>query len=158
VLPDPRTFAKLLQLAAVAPESRVLDVGCATGYSTAVLSFLAREVVGLEQDPALAAKATENLAATGATNTRIVTGPLSAGLPAQAPFDVILVNGAVALEPKELLSQLADGGRLATVWRAGAAGYAVLYLNHEGALGERRAFDAFLPVLPGFEKPQGFSF
>jgi protein-L-isoaspartate(D-aspartate) O-methyltransferase len=158
VLLDPRCFAKLLQLASVGPDDRVLDVACGTGYSTAILSFLAGDVLGLEEDAALAAQATENLKAFGLANARAASGTFAKGRPAEAPFDVIFVNGAIACEPKELLAQLRDGGRLVAIWRDGAAGHAILYLNHEGALGERRAFDASVPVLPGLEKPPGFVF
>jgi protein-L-isoaspartate(D-aspartate) O-methyltransferase len=158
VLLDPRCFAKLLQLANVGPNERVLDVACGTGYSTAVLSLLGREVVGLEAHTDLAALATKNLAASGLANTRIVSGPLVWGCPKDAPFDVIFLNGAIECEPKELLGQLSDGGRLVAILRNGAAGHAIVYLNHQGALGERTAFDAGAPVLPGFEKPRGFVF
>ena len=113
VLLEPRAFAKLLQLAQIQPGDRVLDLACGTGYSTAILSLLAREVVALEEDSALAARAEENLAALGVRNARVVRGKLAEGCPKDAPFDVIFVNGAMAREPVELLAQLADGGRLA---------------------------------------------
>ncbi|HXJ02331.1 MAG TPA: protein-L-isoaspartate O-methyltransferase [Micropepsaceae bacterium] len=158
VLLDPRCLAKLLQLAAVGPNDRVLDVACGTGYSTAILSLLGREVVALEEDSELAARAKDNLQSLGLANARVVCGSLVQGLPQDGPFDVIFVNGAVSDEPKQLLAQLRDGGRLATIARNGAAGHAILYLNHEGALGERRAFDASVPVLPGFQKPPSFVF
>lgn len=158
VLLDPRSFAKLLQLAAVLPDDHVLDVGCGTGYSATVLSLLAGEVVALEEDPGLAARAEANLGALGVANARVVMKPLAQGCPEQAPYDVIFLNGAIEREPAELLAQLKDGGRLVAVRRQGAAGHAVLYLKHQGAIGERSAFDAQLPVLPGFEKPRSFVF
>ena len=157
VLADPRAFGKLLQLAEIGPDDVVLDVGCGTGYSTAVLSALAARVVGLEVDPVLAAAAEKNLQSL-APNAAVVCGPLASGCPDRGPFDVIFLNGAIEVEPAALLSQLTDGGRLTGVWRRAAAGQARLYVNHGGAIGERDDFNAFLPVLPGFERPSGFVF
>ena len=158
VLLDPRSFAKLLQLAAIGPNDRILDVACGTGYSTAILSLMGREVLGLEEDAELAVRAADNLRALGLANARVVSGTLARGRPEEAPFDVIFLNGAIGREPQELLAQLGDGGRLVAISRDGAAGHGVIYLKHEGALGERRVFDASVPVLPGFEKPPSFVF
>jgi len=156
VLLDLRSFGKLVQLAAIGASDRVLDVGCGTGYSTAILAELGAEVIGLEQDSDLAAAATENLR--GSANTEIVCGRLSEGLPAKGPFDVIFLNGAVEDAPAALLQQLKNGGRLLCIVRDGAAGHARVYLKHDGAVGERSAFDATVPVLPGFEKSRSFAF
>jgi len=158
VLPDPRSFAKLLQLAAIKPDDVVLDVGCGAGYSTAVLSLLAGRVLALEEDAELARTAEENLRALGAANASVIRGALAQGCKQHAPFDAIVLNGASEIEPLNLLAQLKDGGRLVAVRRAGPAGHGCLYLNHGGAIGERCAFDALLPVLPGFEKPRTFVF
>jgi protein-L-isoaspartate(D-aspartate) O-methyltransferase len=158
VLMEPRAFAKLLQIANVGPNDRVLDVACGTGYSTAILSFLAGEVVALEDSASLAGQAQANLQALGVAHARVVTGTLTAGSPKDAPFDVIFLNGAVAREPSELLAQLGDGGRLVAIRRNGAGGQGVIFVNHEGAWGERSVFDAIAPVLPGFEKPARFLF
>ena len=156
VLLDLRSLGKLAQLAAIGPEDRVLDVGCGTGYSTAILSELAGEVIGLEEDRDLAASATENLRA--AANAEIVCGRLTDGLAAKAPFDVIFLNGAVDNAPDTLLQQLNNGGRLVGIVRDGAAGHARIFLKHDGAIGERSAFDATVPVLPGFENSRSFAF
>jgi protein-L-isoaspartate(D-aspartate) O-methyltransferase len=80
------------------------------------------------------------------------------GCPKAAPFDVIVINGAVEQEPLRLVKQLKSGGRLVTIWRDGEAGHARLYVNDEGAVGNRSAFDAQVPVLPGFEKLPSFVF
>ena len=157
VLADPRAFSKLLQLADVKPEDAVLDVGCGTGYSSAVLSLLAAHVTALEADPNLAKQAEQNLKSLS-PGTHVVCGSLPAGCPGRGPYDVILVNGAVEIEPTALLSQLKDGGSLAAILRRGAAGQALLYINHAGAVGERSDFNALLPVLPGFERPSTFVF
>src|SRR5215472_12813258 len=84
---DPRSFAKLLQLAAVKTTDRVLDVGCATGYSSAVLARLGQEVVALEQDADLVRIASEMLPAIGARNASVVQGSLIEGFKSKAPYD-----------------------------------------------------------------------
>src|SRR5262249_54716611 len=149
VLLDARSFGKLAQLAAIEPDDSVLDVACGTGYSTAVFSKLASRVTGLGEDPALLPVARENLSGVG--KAEVSGGRLNAGLSTRAPFDVIFLNGAVEVRPDALLEQLADDGRLVCVFREGAAGRGRIYVKHDGAIGERNAFDAQLPVLPGFE-------
>ena len=155
VLMDPRSFGKLAQLAGVNEEDAVLDVGCATGYSAAVFARLAARVIALEHDTEFADAAAGNLR--GLANVEVVKGPFTQGAPARGPFNVIFLNGAVERRPDALLDQLADDGRLACIMRDGAAGHAYLYVKHDGAIGERSAFDAQLPVLAGFEKILSFA-
>lgn len=155
---DARSFGKLVQLADIRSSDRVLDVGCLTGYSTLVLSRLAQHVVGVEDDGELKRVAEKNLAAAGATNVEVVEAPLPEGCPKKAPFDAIVMNGAIEVEPNALLDQLTDGGRLVVIVREGAAGHAYLYLKREGVVSERPVFDARVPLLPGFRKAPGFVF
>lgn len=155
---DPRTFAKLVQLAEIRPDDIVLDVGCATGYSAAVLAQLATTVVALEEDAELVRAAGEAVAAVGADNAVVVQGRLCDGLPEQGPFDVVFVNGAVETEPGRLLAQLKDGGRLVAVLKHGAQGRAWRFVRHGDHIGRRPAFDANVPVLPGFRAAVGFVF
>ena len=155
---DPRTLAKLLELADLRPSDRVLDVGCATGYSTAVLAHLVREVFGLEQDGDLARQASEALAALRFKSAEVTPGALSEGNATRAPFDAIVVNGAIPEPPETLLNQLADGGRLVAVVANGTAGKAQLFLRERGRIGCRAGFDANVPALVGFAKSVGFVF
>jgi protein-L-isoaspartate(D-aspartate) O-methyltransferase len=150
----PAVLARLIQEAEVMRTDRVLDVGCATGYSSAVLSKLAASVVALEEDPRLASVCKERLRA---TNIALMTGPLTAGAPAKAPFDVILLNGATEILPQSLCRQLKDGGRLACVFGR-APGRATIYRSASGHLTGYPAFDAAAPLLPGFAKPPEFVF
>lgn len=154
---DPRTFSKLAQLAQIEASDRILDVGCASGYSTAVLARIAREVVGLEEDAELVRVAVELLPQL-ATSARVVQGRLADGWAAGAPYDVIFVNGAAEQVPDALLAQLAEDGRLVVVVRNGPQGRAHLFVREHGRVGSRPDFDATVPVLSGFQKAKGFVF
>jgi protein-L-isoaspartate(D-aspartate) O-methyltransferase len=156
-LVKPMVLAKLIQAVRVRSEDHVLDIGCGTGYSSAVLARLAGSVVALEEDEALARHAKENLAA---MDERVVvaTGPLIAGWPAAAPYDVIFLNGATEIVPEGLGKQLKPGGRLACIFRRAPTGKAMIYRPIEGQLVGRPAFDAVASLLPGFVAPPAFVF
>jgi protein-L-isoaspartate(D-aspartate) O-methyltransferase len=157
-LMDARNFALMLEAADIAREDKVLDVGCATGYSTAVLAQLAARVVGLEQDADLVRIAAELMAGPDGKNAVIVQGALGDGFRGEAPYDVIFVGGGIETAPQALLAQLAQGGRLVAVVGAAGQSKAMVYLNEQGRIGHRMAFDASLPMLAGFRQPAGFVF
>jgi protein-L-isoaspartate(D-aspartate) O-methyltransferase len=152
----PMVLAKLIHAAEIAETDRVLDVGCATGYSTALLARLAGFAVGLEEDELLARQAAEALA--GVVNARIVAGPLVGGWPSDGPYDAIVLQGSTEIAPASLLDQLKDGGRLTCVLGRGAGAKAMLYRRIEGELSGRAIFDAAAPPLPGFSRPPAFVF
>lgn len=156
-LMEPMVLAKLLQLAEVTPGDIVLDIGCATGYSTAVISRLANTVVALESDAELAARAAATLTELGADNAIVVVAALAEGYPKQAPYDVIVFGGAVPRIPDTVARQLAEGGRLVAVTGEGAM-RGTLMTRTRGILSSRPAFDAATPVLPDFAPEQGFVF
>jgi len=149
---EPMVFARLIQLAEISGDDIVLDVGCGLGYSTAVLSHLAQSVVALEDNAELVAEASARLAEVGVSNAAVVEGPLNAGYPSEAPYDVIVINGCVGEVPEALLGQLKDGGRLVAVVDNGPVGKATVYVRQDGAISSRVAFDATVAPLPGFEK------
>ncbi len=157
-LMDPRTFARLLQLAEVGAQDHVLDVGCATGYSAAVLAHMAGSVVALEQDADLVRLASEALRDAVGNKVTLTQGALIEGFKDGAPYDVIFVNGAIEQKPDTLLAQLAEGGRLVVVMKSGTQGHACLFLKEHGVAGCRPGFDADVPLLAGFKKAMGFIF
>lgn len=157
-LMEPSPFAKLVQLAAVTPDDFVLDIGTGTGYSAAVLSRLASSVVALESDASLAEAAAATLSELGHDNVAVVQGTLTAGYAAEAPYDVILLGGAVDTIPEALFDQLKEGGRLVAVEGQGNAGTARLFLKNAGIVTSRSAFNAAIRPLPGFERTPVFEF
>lgn len=157
-LAAPAPFAKLVQLAGVGSTDRVLDVGCATGYSAAVLGELAEAVVALESEPGLAAAARANLLVAGIDNVSVVEGPLEAGAGPHGPFDVILVEGALESIAEALLQQLADGGRLVALLREGSAASAHIYVRSGQDVAGRAEFNTTLPALPAVKSVSEFVF
>jgi protein-L-isoaspartate(D-aspartate) O-methyltransferase len=155
---EPMYLARLLQVAELQPKAKVLVVGAGTGYSAAILSSLVAKVTALECAADLAARAKANLESLGITNVKVVEGDLAAGRPNEAPFDFILVDGAVEVLPDALTAQLAEGGTLACIVMKGSIGHAELVTKADGVLTRREIFDAETDVLPGFARPQRFVF
>src|SRR5690606_10020142 len=158
LMPDPAGLALLIPLAEVGSADVVLDIACGTGYSTAVLAALANGVVALEDDPALVEAANANLVALDIGNGAVVHGPLTGGIPREAPFDVIVINGAVDVVPQALLDQLAEGGRLVAAIGHGGAGVAHLFLRGQGTVTQSAHFNLSLPPLAAFAQEKTFRF
>lgn len=157
-LMEPSPFAKLIQLARVNKNDVVLDIGCGTGYSSAILSHLAGSVIGLESDSTLSAAATARLAELGYDNVVIVSGEMHAGYPSEAPYDVIMIEGGVDFVPDVLFQQLKEGGRLVAVEGRGNASVARIYVKENGVASGRIAFNTAVRPLPGFERIPQFEF
>jgi len=151
-------LARLLQVAEPQPKAKALVVGAGTGYAAAVLSKLVAKVVALEPAPELTARARTILAGLGIGNVNVVDGDLVAGRPNEAPFDFILIDGAVEILPDALTAQLAEGGMLASIVMGASIGHGVLVTKVDGVLTRREIFDAETDVLPGFTRPQRFVF
>ncbi len=160
VLTTPMAIARLVQLLAPEPGQRALVVGAGTGYGAALLAACGARVTALEDDPALHAIAARALAAE-APGVTLVAGPLPSGWPAGAPYDLILIEGALAAIPDSIAGQLRlDGGRLVTV-RAdppGSPGQAVLAEATQAGLRARPAFDCTTAPIPAFQAKPGFVF
>lgn len=154
----PAPFAKLLQLAEIAHDDIVLDVGGGTGYAAAVLARLARRVTSLEPDPRLAALARDNLGALGVANASVIEAALDGVALEPGSFDVVVVDGALDREPTDLLKLLSDGGRLVALVRNGPASSARLYRRSGNDIGARGEFNTTLPPLMPADANEAFVF
>ncbi|HEY7997859.1 MAG TPA: protein-L-isoaspartate O-methyltransferase [Pseudolabrys sp.] len=152
----PMVLAKLIQAVQIGATDRVLDAGCATGYTAAVLARIAERVVALEPDPGLAKAATDALSAL--PNVDVVSARLTDGWPQGAPYDVVILDGATEIVPQTLCQQLKDGGRLVCVLGAGPGSKAMIYRRSGTEVGGRAIFDASATLLPGFAKTLAFAF
>jgi protein-L-isoaspartate(D-aspartate) O-methyltransferase len=154
----PAPFAKLVQLAAIEHTDRVLDVGCGTGYSAAVLARLASHVVAVEEETALATEARATLRDLGVGEVTLVEGALTTAGKANGPYDVIVLEGVVAQVPDALFAQLKPSGRLiALVAAPGKVAVAHLFARSGKSIAASAAFDAQLPALSPARDP-GFVF
>ncbi|WP_262503953.1 protein-L-isoaspartate O-methyltransferase family protein [Sphingosinithalassobacter sp. CS137] len=153
---SPLATGRLLTEAGIRPDDKVLLIGAAGGYTAAVLALLARAVVALESDDALVAHARAALA--DEPSVEMVQGPLEAGWAAGAPYDVLLIDGAVEQVPEAVLAQLKPGGRVAT----GLVDRGVTRLaagrRSEGGFGLTDFADCECAILPGFDRPRQFRF
>jgi protein-L-isoaspartate(D-aspartate) O-methyltransferase len=157
VMLEPRTLAKMLDALDVQRDEMVLDLGCGLGYSSAVIARLAEAVVAVESIEALADEAQDILSREGADNVILHQGPLAEGAAQHGPYDVIVIEGAVAELPASILDQLKDGGRIACLFMEGALGVVRIGYKLDGGISWRFAFNASAPVLAGFEKQAAFS-
>jgi protein-L-isoaspartate(D-aspartate) O-methyltransferase len=154
----PMVLARMIQALELAPGDKVLDVACGLGYSSAVLARLGCAVIAREEGEDVAVQLRRHLAGAGIEGVTVAAGPLDRGYPDAAPYDGILVNGAVERRPEELLRQLADGGRLVCVEGRGRSARATVFVRSGDAYGSRPLFDAAAPVLPAFRAEPGFVF
>lgn len=157
-LMDASPLAKLLQAAEISKDDRVLEIGAASGYVSALLSQLAGSVTALESDAELAEQARKNLSSFDCPNVEVVTGDLTKGHAAKGPYDVIIVDGAIEEVPAALLDQLAEGGRLVAVVGYGNSGEAKILLRERGVISESSRFNLSIKPLPGFVKAKEFVF
>jgi protein-L-isoaspartate(D-aspartate) O-methyltransferase len=158
-LMEPMVSGLLLQAAEVGSEDIALIVGCGTGYNAAVLARMAAAVVALESDEGLAARATATLAELELETAAVVVGSLRQGWPPQAPYDVVIFDGAIASVPANIADQVAEGGRIvAVVGGEKGVGCGTLMLRQGSVLSGRRLFDAAVPWLPEFLPEPTFRF
>lgn len=150
-LAAPAVLGRLLNALAALPGERALVVGASTGYSAAVLAKMGLKVTAIDSSASLAEAAPKN-------KVDVVEGPLSEGSKKGAPFDLILIDGAVEYIPDALVDQLEEGGRI-----GGAIveqGVTRLFIGRRagGGFGFQPIAEASTPVLPGFERPRTFTF
>jgi protein-L-isoaspartate(D-aspartate) O-methyltransferase len=159
---EPKVEARLLQELQVQRHEKVLEIGTGSGFMAALLAHRGQWVFSLECRPALAAMARASLARNGVANVTVMDVSAEAGtrgLPAEGPFDVILLSGSVAEVPPALLAQLKIGGRLAAVVGSEPVMQARLYTRAgEAAFSQTDLFDTVAPRLDGFGEPSRFHF
>jgi protein-L-isoaspartate(D-aspartate) O-methyltransferase len=154
----PVVIAKMLQAADINDTDSVLVAGCASGYTAALVARLAGQVTATEVDPSLAAKAREVLAQLGLERVTVRAADVADGDPANAPYDVIVLDGATEITPERLYGQLKEGGRLVGVFAITKPPRAMIVTRSHGDFGYRALFDASVPVLPGLERRPTFVF
>ena len=158
VLLEPRTLGKMLDALDIDPRGLVLDLGCGSGYSAAVLARMAGAVVAVEEGAEVVAGAEAALREAGAEAVAVVNGPLAEGWAAQAPYDSILISGGgVEVVPEAILAQLRPGGRIAALFLQGELGTVRVGTAAAGEITWRDQFNAYAPLLPGFARPRGFT-
>lgn len=155
VLNPPLVTGRLLVAAEIRPGMRVLLIGAGTGYTAALLARLGAEVYAVEDRADLLA-----VARTAAPDAAIrwIEGPLSAGAPNAAPFDRIVIDGAIETLPDPIAAQLAESGRIVAAWREGNVARLVQGVKAGGTIAIRAFADMDVAPLPGFAAPAGFQF
>jgi protein-L-isoaspartate(D-aspartate) O-methyltransferase len=150
-LPPPAVLGSLLTQMMPVRGQRALVVGAGTGYSAAILQMMGLSVTALESSASLSAAAREN-------GIETVEGPLEAGWKKDAPYDQILIDGAVEYIPDAIVEQLADGGRLGAALVDRGITRLIVGRKAAGAFGYLSLSDAGVPALPGFARPRAFTF
>jgi protein-L-isoaspartate(D-aspartate) O-methyltransferase len=161
VLLQPMVIARLLQLAGPGAAERVLVLASGTGYGAALLAHMGCQVVAVEDDKALLESAGPALASSGlaAGSVRQQVGNPAAGFPEGAPYELIVIEGAIPAVPPSLVEQLAEGGRLVAIRREpGEAGSAIIGRRVGGHLSVVDAFDVRGTLLPAFTPKPAFQF
>ena len=159
VMLPPRVEARLLQELEIKKTDRVLEIGTGSGYMAALLAASAEHVTTLEIRPSLAAVARENLQRSGVDNVTVEVANGLSGWSQRAPFDAILVSGALPEVPAALLKQLRVGGRLAViVGEAPVMEAQLITCTAEGVFNTINVFETVMPSLDGASPSAGFSF
>ena len=148
---NPTIFARLVQSLDVKKNQTVLTVGSATGYGTVILSYLADTVIGIESDKKLIENSSETLLKLNVNNAAIIQGNILEGYVNQAPYNSILIEGAVNEVPEKILNQLSNNGKLATVqYISKNNGKAVVFEKVDEVIVKKYLFDANVPLLNAF--------
>lgn len=152
-LNPPVSLGQMLMLADVSPTDRVLLVGAGTGYLATLLKRRVQSLVAVEESPALAAAF-----GTACPEVKLVNGPLADGAAEHAPFDIIIIDGAIARLPESLIAQLAEGGRIVTGLLDGPVSRLASGIKRGGHVALRPALDLEIAALPGFAPAKEFVF
>ena len=156
---SPLQLARLLKAAEIDSDDVVLLAGAGAGYATAVAAHLAQAVLAVEEDEQLADRASDLLAELDVTNAVILNAPHAHGAEEEAPFDVVLINGAIPAIPQNLLDQIKDGGRLACILLENGYGHVVTVTRSGDCFCQTQGPACHAPLLAGFDrKNKGFEF
>jgi protein-L-isoaspartate(D-aspartate) O-methyltransferase len=150
-LAAPSVLGQLLTQMMPEPGQRALVVGAGSGYSAAILSAIGLHVTAIECSAELAAAARTN-------KIKVIEGSLDVGHNGGAPYDQILIDGAVEYLPDAIVDQLADGGRLGAALLDRGVARLIVGRKAGSAFGYLSIGDAGVPVLPGFTRPRAFTF
>ena len=150
-LAAPAVLGQLLTEMMPAAGQRALVIGAGTGYSAAVLAAMGLKVTAVESDSALASEARGR-------KIQVVEGALEKGQAEGAPYDQILIDGAVEYIPDAIIEQLADGGRLGAAVTDRGITRLTVGRKAGDAFGTLSVGDAGVPALPGFQRPRAFTF
>lgn len=158
----PKVEARMVQDLELKPTDKVLEIGTGSGYVAALLGRLAREVLSLEIDAALATSARANLERAGAANVQVrhadATADQFAACRSDGPFDAIILSGSVAEVPDALTQLLAPGGRLIAIVGDEPMMRATLITHVGTGLQTRQPWDTVAPRLLNFPAPSRFHF
>ncbi|WP_042419752.1 protein-L-isoaspartate O-methyltransferase family protein [Comamonas aquatica] len=155
---QPRVEARMINDLDIQPHERVLEIGTGSGYSAALLSRLAQDVLTLEIHPELAEMARENLTDAGCTNVSVRVADGSKDTLPEGPFDVILLSGSVEVLPANLLPHLKDGGRLGAIVGTQPVMQFTVVTKQGSQTMTKSPWDIVAPRLQGFATAPRFSF
>lgn len=152
VVLEARITAKIVEALNIQRDEVVLDIGCGFGYSAAVLACFSDIVIALEENENWAERTYENLCHHDLDHVVVYNGVLAQGVAEHGPYNVIIIEGAVEQIPDIIISQLAEDGRICTIFRDENDGGVQLGQKKSGKIIWKRLFSANAPILHGFSK------
>lgn len=156
---SPAVFAKILQISEIKPSDKVLDVGCLTGYSTAILSKLSSKVYGIDCEEELIEIAKENTKKINLNNIKFIHSTLKQGYLKAAPYDLIFINGSIQYLPDEIIDQVHKDGAIITIENENDLGNVVVYKKYGNLLNKINYFEINVPYISSdFLRKNTFTF
>ncbi len=159
-LMEPMVLARLIQSLELKLSDNVMIIGVGTGYSAAIISKIVTSIIGIESRAPLIQKAESNLTQLDVTNTVLFKERLQEGYGKESPYNAILIDGGVSCVPNSILNQLADDGKLVSIYRTSSAvaGEASLWMRSGNKFSRTCLFNAQVPTLEEFREKSEFQF
>ena len=156
----PSLLGQLIQALDPKVNENILTIGCGTGYAATILGYLSKQVTALEDNDSMARAAEQNLSQCNSCNVQVVVGPVTKGWAADAPYDAILIEGAVPEVPAALFKQLTEQGRIVVILQhsENKLGTAYLFQRQGEGISKRQLFKAACPTLQEFSATPEFRF